>query len=155
MIVSEEKMKDEHRKMEADLRELRNRISDGGDVLGLLSELEERLKNHIYVEEEILFPSLTDEEENRIARGFEYEHAAILTLVDKIHRGISEGDMALALKKTESTLRLFSQHSRREEMTAYRSWTERTAGSGAKTERSFAGSLPKDWKCRFFRDRGA
>jgi hypothetical protein len=152
-IKSVEMLKDEHRKVEAKLRELRSRISEGRNALDLLAEVENELKKHIYFEEELLFPSFRDEEERRIAVGLEYEHAAILTLVDRIRKGINESNRAFALKKTESTIRLFSHHSKREELTAYRFRIDGNATSDLDAENLASDSVPADWKCRFFRRR--
>jgi hemerythrin superfamily protein len=114
-----------------------------------------RLKDHMFAEEEILFPALGEEEHIRISRGLEYEHAAIWMLVDKIASGISRADAAYVLKKTQSVSRLLSFHSRREEETVYSLLDACIKGADAAdlTARMKSGTAPGNWICRYIRDR--
>ncbi|MBX8639604.1 MAG: hemerythrin domain-containing protein [Thermoplasmata archaeon] len=113
-----------------------------------------RLKNHMFAEEEVLFPAVVDAEHIRIARGLEYEHAAIWLLAHRIASGLHRSDVGYVLKKAQSVTRLISFHIRREEETIYGFLEDNIEDDDAVDliARMKSDTVPEDWVCRYLRD---
>ncbi len=110
------------------------------------------LRNHMFWEEEHLFPEVFEDNKSRI-QGLEAEHGAITKLLLEIKRLISVNDITEAKKKTEAVIRVLKGHNDAEEGYIYLELDK------LKDERQSAllvrelehASAPSDWVCKALR----
>ncbi|EFD92395.1 MAG: hypothetical protein BJBARM5_1099, partial [Candidatus Parvarchaeum acidophilus ARMAN-5] len=103
----------DHDRIDSDLKEFLVSLSSNADKDKLLS-VKDSLKNHMFWEEEYLFPSIIKGNELRI-KGLEAEHGSIIKLLDEVLKQLSLNDKNEAIKKTEAVLRVIKGHNETEE----------------------------------------
>ncbi|MGC8533121.1 MAG: hemerythrin domain-containing protein [Candidatus Parvarchaeum sp.] len=110
------------------------------------------LRNHMFWEEEYLFPEIFEENKLRI-QGLEAEHGAILKLLEEVKRLISINELEDAKKKTEAVIRVLKGHNEAEEGYIYleldRLESQKQADLLLKEVEN--ASAPKDWVCKVLR----
>lgn len=110
------------------------------------------LSNHMFWEEDFLFPEIFKENELRI-KGLEAEHGAITNLFREILNLLSKNDAENAKKKTEAVIRVLKGHNDAEEGYIYLKLDKLDGAKQSdlllkEVERS---SAPEGWVCRILR----
>ncbi len=110
------------------------------------------LRNHMFWEEEYLFPEIFEENKLRI-QGLEAEHGAILKLLEEVKRLISINELDDAKKKTQGVMRVLKGHNDAEEGYIYLELGKLESQKQAvlilkEVEHA---SAPKDWICKVLR----
>jgi regulator of cell morphogenesis and NO signaling len=122
--------------------------SDGGAMLLHAIRL---LRHHIYVEEELLFPALTDQGLGGPVHVMVDEHAEIWRILDSLEYELGTGDEAGAAEKLRDELALTLEgHNLKEEHVLYPWADEILSGSADSRVKSAldSGELPDGWVCR-------
>jgi len=140
----------EHRELLEEISSLEVEVQGNRTDFLLLQDIEGKLKRHVYIEEELLFSDLTGEEERRVARGMEYEHASLFLLIEKLEKALLSGNMDAARKKAGSILRLAAMHFTREEGMLYSEGKIRCITHLGDVSLP----IPAGWRCRLLRERG-
>ncbi|MEM0143989.1 MAG: hemerythrin domain-containing protein [Candidatus Parvarchaeum sp.] len=110
------------------------------------------LRNHIFWEEEHLFPEILEDNKLRI-QGLEAEHGAIIKLLDEVKRLITANESEDAKKKTQGLMRVLKGHNEAEEGYIY---LELDKLGNEKQAELFLKEIehakaPKDWVCKVLR----
>ncbi len=111
--------------------------------------IKESLKNHMFWEEEYLFPEVLNENELRV-KGLEAEHGSIIKLLDEISRLISIDELSEAIKKTQAVMRVLKGHNETEEGYIYLELDKLDQEKQASLilQQVKHASAPKDWTCK-------
>ena len=114
--------------------------------------IKESLKNHMFWEEEYLFPEVLNENELRV-KGLEAEHGSIIKLLDEISRLISIDELSEAIKKTQAVMRVLKGHNETEEGYMYLELDKLDQEKQASLilQQVKHASAPKDWTCKVLR----
>lgn len=114
--------------------------------------IKESLKNHMFWEEEYLFPEVLNENELRV-KGLEAEHGSIIKLLDEISRLISIDELSEAIKKTQAVMRVLKGHNETEEGYIYLELDKLDQEKQASLilQQVKHASAPKDWTCKVLR----
>ncbi|MCL5009600.1 MAG: hemerythrin domain-containing protein [Candidatus Parvarchaeota archaeon] len=140
-------LENEHKRYSAKLSEIVADLRGGSFNREALRELESDVKCHIYVEETLLFPRFSYESRREL-NGLEMEHGAIWKLFEIIEKAFLNGDIDLALRRSESLGRVFNAHSTAEENLAYK---ELDSMSGSNFDFLSVKKAPYGWVCRILR----
>ena len=110
------------------------------------------LRNHMFWEEEYLFPEIFEENKLRI-QGLEAEHGAILKLLEEVRRLISINEIEDAKKKTQAVVRVLKGHNEAEEGYIYLELDklEKQKQADLLLKEIEHASAPKDWVCKVLR----
>lgn len=109
--------------------------------------------NHIYWEEEHLFPRITDGSLLVVTRSLEIEHGSMWTLLDQVESYLASGRTEQAKEKMEEFMRVLLGHDSTEEGSVYQELeglTEEEQAELILKEIELA-SPPKEWKCKALR----
>lgn len=114
--------------------------------------IKESLKNHMFWEEEYLFPEVLNENELRV-KGLEAEHGSIIKLLDEISRLISIDELSEAIKKTQAVMRVLKGHNETEEGYIYLELDKLDQEKQASLilQQVKHASAPNDWTCKVLR----
>ncbi len=147
-MAKKEEFTDEHERVASDLRFLVSGLQRDELDLDLFDRMENRLKNHMYDEENFIFKKIEKRYElgNEIA-GFETEHAAMWRLIDLIHDEINTGHHVKIKKYFDELSDIFREHNTREERYVYSKLGEYESV----TERE----RPRNWICNRLNRRTA
>ncbi len=110
------------------------------------------LRNHMFWEEEYLFPEIFEENKLRV-QGLEAEHGAILKLLEEVKRLISINELEDAKKKTQAVMRVLKGHNEAEEGYIYLELDKLESQKQADLllKEVEHASAPKDWICKVLR----
>ncbi|MCL5976237.1 MAG: hemerythrin domain-containing protein [Candidatus Parvarchaeota archaeon] len=110
------------------------------------------LRNHMFWEEEYLFPEIFEENKLRI-QGLEAEHGAILKLLEEVKRLIFIDELEDAKKKTQAVMRVLKGHNEAEEGYIYLELDKLESQKQADLllKEVEHASAPKDWVCKVLR----
>lgn len=110
------------------------------------------LRNHMFWEEEYLFPEIFEENKLRI-QGLEAEHGSILKLLEEVKRLISINELEDAKKKTQAVMRVLKGHNEAEEGYIYLELDklEKQKQADLLLKEVEHAAAPKDWICRVLR----
>ena len=141
----------DHERIDAYFNEFLLSLSSKPDI-DKLDLIVSSLKNHMFWEEEYLFPEIFEENKLRI-QGLEAEHGAILKLLDEAKRLISLNELDDAKKKTQGVMRILKGHNEAEEGYVYLELDKLPSEKQAElllkeVEHAFA---PKGWICKVLR----
>jgi hemerythrin superfamily protein len=141
----------DHERIDVYLNEFLLSLSSKPDM-DKLSLIVSSLRNHMFWEEEYLFPEILEENKLRI-QGLEAEHGSILKLLDEVKRLISINELEDAKKKTEAVMRVLKGHNEAEEGYVYLKLDELESQKQADLliKEVEHASAPKDWICRVLR----
>ncbi len=141
----------DHERIDAYLKDFLNSLSSKPAV-DKLDLIYESLRNHIFWEEEFLFPEIFEENKLRI-QGLQAEHGAIIKLVNEIKRLLSINDLNEAIKKTEAVMRVLKGHNEAEEGYIYLELDKLEQEKQAELllEEVKHASAPKGWVCKVLR----
>ena len=141
----------DHDRIDSDLKEFLVSLSSNADKDKLLS-VKDSLKNHMFWEEEYLFPEVLNENELRV-KGLEAEHGSIIKLLDEISRLISIDELSEAIKKTQAVMRVLKGHNETEEGYIYLELDKLDQEKQASLilQQVKHASAPKDWTCKVLR----
>ena len=141
----------DHERIDVYLNEFLLSLSSKPDI-DKLSLIVSSLRNHMFWEEEYLFPEILEENKLRI-QGLEAEHGSILKLLDEVKRLISINELEDAKKKTEAVMRVLKGHNEAEEGYVYLKLDELESKKQADLliKEVEHASAPKDWICRVLR----
>ena len=112
------------------------------------------LKNHIYWEENFLFPAVYKENKAQIA-GLGAEHGAIWKMLDELQDGMSKNDLKFVEWKAGGLLRVLEGHDINEENYIYKVLDRLTDEQQASLVLRVVESnrAPEGWICKILRDR--
>ena len=136
----------EHREIGEILSMITEDIKDGEFDIGLFEKFSDTLKNHIYLEEEVIFPTINENGEYKdVIVGLMVEHGSFWLLINKINKAITE-ERSWEIPKiiTEISLIMKSHDNREETVLGEKIKSINVEPS---TER------PKGWKCRRYNER--
>jgi Hemerythrin HHE cation binding domain. len=90
-MVNDSDLMEDHREVDSKLDKLTKIISNGEIDPELFMQISNSLKRHIYIEEETIFPSVSEGDNDMSKRivGLEMEHASIWMLLDRVEKEIS------------------------------------------------------------------
>lgn len=110
------------------------------------------IKNHIFWEEEYLFPAVEKGNETMV-KGLEAEHGAIWKLFDSISDDLGKNDLKEAKNRTEALLRVLKGHNSSEENYIYREMDKLSTDQQAELllRQVESSSAPKNWICKVLR----
>ncbi|MEL9970169.1 MAG: hemerythrin domain-containing protein [Metallosphaera sp.] len=102
-----------------------------------------RIKLHIYIEEEILFPELKDADLSGWISELMMQHVAIWNLLDQIHVGMLERDKEIETKLV-LLIQLLKAHNSIEEHSIYKEFPDIDV-----IHKLSGAMIPEDWKPKF------
>ncbi len=130
-------------------------LKEGSPDVKTLEKARDALQNHIYWEETILFREAETEQNSARIHGLEVEHGGIWKLLDRIGEIVREGNIDLAIDRTEGLLRVLETHNSAEEGTVYSQldlMDEKAQARLIQFEVQHA-RAPAGWKCRILSRR--
>lgn len=141
----------DHERIDAYLNDFFLSLSSKPDM-NKLSLIVSSLKNHMFWEEEYLFPEIFEENKLRI-KSLEAEHGAILKLLEEVKRLISINELEDAKEKIQAVMRVLKGHNESEEGYIYFELDKFESQKQAylllkEVEHAAA---PKDWICTVLR----
>ena len=141
----------DHERIDVYLNDFLLSLSSKPD-LDKLDTIVSSLRNHMFWEEEYLFPEIFEENKLRI-QGLEAEHGAILKLLDEIKRLLSINEIEDAKKKTQGVMRVLKGHNEAEEGYIYLELDKLESQKQADLllKEVEHASAPKDWTCKVLR----
>lgn len=132
----------EHEKEFKTINEICNRLETDGELdIDNYESFEESLKDHIYIEEEYLFPLIN--EDGRVGleiAGFEAEHGAVWNVMEMIHRDIENQNYAKIKKYLNEIRSILQEHQEREEKYLFSRFPDFLPNNLAKR--------PPEWRAR-------
>ncbi|MGP6238939.1 hemerythrin domain-containing protein [Cuniculiplasma sp. SKW4] len=138
---------DDHIIEQMKMREIIEQIEKGELDLDLLDEIENHLKNHMFQEEEYIFPAMSKMQNLRLEiAGFQTEHAALWRLFSMIHADIDKGKFDKIEKYANEIYKILREHNSREEMFIYKLMNDNSI-EGMSEER------PEGWVCKKMREK--
>ncbi len=112
---------DDHIIEQMKMREIIDGAEKGELDLDLMDELENHLKNHMFQEEEYIFPAMNKVQNLRLEiAGFQTEHAALWRLFSMIHSDIEKGKLDKIQKYLTEIYKILVEHNSREEIFVYK-----------------------------------
>jgi hemerythrin superfamily protein len=110
------------------------------------------LRNHMFWEEEYLFPEIFEENKLKI-QGLEAEHGSILKLLAEVKRLVFINELEDAKKKTQGVIRILKGHNETEEGYIYLELDKLESKKQADLflKEVEHASAPDDWTCRVLR----
>ncbi|MCL4398594.1 MAG: hemerythrin domain-containing protein [Candidatus Parvarchaeota archaeon] len=141
----------DHERIDAYFNDFLLSLSSKPDV-DKLDLIVSSLRNHMFWEEEYLFPEIFEENRLRI-QGLEAEHGAILKLLEEVKKLISVNEIEDAKKKTQGVMRVLKGHNEAEEGYIYLELDklESKKQAGLILKEVEHASAPKGWTCRVLR----
>ncbi len=103
----------DHSRIDVYLKDFLESLSTKPDT-EKLSIIKDSLTNHMFWEEDYLFPEIYENNGLRI-RGLEAEHGAIIKLLNEVERLVDMNQIEDAKKKTEAVMRVLKGHNEAEE----------------------------------------
>lgn len=138
----------DHRRLE----ELTEKFKNYPD-LSTYDEIRRAFINHIYWEEEFLFPKVVDSSLLAIVRSLEIEHGSMWLLLDQTKEYLDSGNIEKAKEKINEFMRVLLEHDGAEEGSVYQqldTLPDEDQANLVLEEIKLANS-PKDWKCKAIR----
>jgi Hemerythrin HHE cation binding domain. len=108
----------DHARIDRQLMDFLSSLSEKPDAK-MLTDAFSAIKNHMFWEEEFLFPAVEKGNEVMI-KGLQAEHGAIWKLFDSINSDLNKKDIKEAKNRTEALLRVIKGHNSSEENYIYR-----------------------------------
>lgn len=120
-MVDDSSLINDHREVDNNLGKLTELISKGELDPELFKQISDSLKRHIYIEEEEIFPSLSQDDSDLRQRiqGLEMEHASIWMLLDRVGKEISVREIEISPKYIEEIISILKVHNIQEEEKVY------------------------------------
>lgn len=141
----------DHARIDKQLMSFLFSLSENPDI-NMLTSAFSAIKNHMFWEEEFLFPAV--EKGNEImVKGLQAEHGAIWKLFDSINNDITKKDLQEAKNRTEALLRVIKGHNTSEETYIYKELDKLEPDQQAELllKQVESSSAPKDWLCKVLR----
>ncbi len=149
-MVDDSNLIEDHRELDVKLEKLLDIISKGEIDPVLFAQISKSLKRHIYIEEEEIFPSISErsnELRQRIA-GLEMEHASIWMLLDRVENEISVRNVEKSPKYIEEISSILVSHNEQEEDKVYPIISQNEKNSQKKITEY---EVPEGWVCHRLR----
>ena len=138
---------DDHIIEQMKMREIIEQIETGELDLDLLDELENHLKNHMFQEEEYIFPAMAKMQNLRLEiAGFQTEHAALWKLFSMLHADLGNGKFDKVEKYANEIYKILREHNSREEIFIYKLMDDKAIKEMEKER-------PAGWVCKKMRDK--
>jgi hemerythrin superfamily protein len=138
----------DHERIDTYLEDFLQSLSSKPDT-EKLEIIKSSLRNHMFWEEEYLFPEILRENRLRIL-GLEAEHGAITKLLDETAKLVLANNLQEAIKKTEALIRVLKGHNEAEEDYVYLELDKLSKNKQAELllQEVKCASAPKGWICR-------
>ena len=138
---------DDHIIEQMKMREIIEQIEGGELNLDLLDELENHLKNHMFQEEEYIFPAMSKMQNLRLEiAGFQTEHAAVWRLFNMIHQELDAKKYDKIEKYANEIYKILREHNGREEVFIYKLLNENSLPE-------MSNERPNGWVCKKMREK--
>ena len=149
-MVNDSDLMEDHREVDSKLDKLTKIISNGEIDPELFMQISNSLKRHIYIEEETIFPSVSEGDKDLRQRivGLEMEHASIWMLLDRVEKEISARDIEKAPKYIEEINSILKAHNEQEEEKVYPLMRENEQYPNARIHDY---NIPEGWICHRLR----
>ncbi|BDC17591.1 hemerythrin domain-containing protein [Acidianus sp. HS-5] len=117
------------------------------------NEIRNAYVNHIYWEEEFLFPKINNTTLLTIMRALEVEHGSMWMLLDKVKEYLEGGKVEEAQEKISEFMRVLLEHDGAEEGSVYQELDQLSDEEQAELilEEIKIAVPPKEWKCKAIR----
>jgi regulator of cell morphogenesis and NO signaling len=145
----------EHREIDQGIEEFSSAQAEGDHQVESLTRAMQGLRRHIYLEEELLFPSMRSALAIPMSVMLR-EHGEIWRTLDALERQLSEGGpMASVLGTCRALMSQLDAHNSKEEPIFYTQADTSLAASASVQLRSFldSGRMPDGWVCQEARPR--
>ena len=141
----------DHARIDGQLMDFLSSLSEKPDAK-MLTGAFSAIKNHMFWEEEFLFPAVEKGNEVMI-KGLQAEHGAIWKLFDSINSDLNKKDLKEAKNRTEALLRVIKGHNSSEENYIYREMDKLNQDQQAELllKEVESSSSPKEWICKVLR----
>ncbi|BAB66208.1 hemerythrin domain-containing protein [Sulfurisphaera tokodaii] len=138
----------DHRRLEELVEEFRN-----SPDLSTYEEIRRAFINHIYWEEEFLFPKVNDSSLLTIIKSLEIEHGSMWLLLDQAKEYLDNGNTEEAKEKMNEFMRVLLEHDGAEEGSVYQQLDTLPDEDQANLilEEIKLANPPKEWKCKTIR----
>ena len=150
-------LQDDHERIGRLLYRFIDGLRNGKPDIKSFKDAKKELTDHIFWEEEYLFPSVRNDETVTLITGLEAEHGGIWKLIFSIDEYLAKGDNLECLKTVEALVRVLEGHNKSEEESIYlelEKLPEDSKRALILAEMDNV-SLPEGWVCKILRLQGS
>ena len=134
------RMRNQHEVVNLKLEEVIDDLKSDQLDLDILDEIEQELKDHIFLEETFIFPAVREKGNlNLEISGMETEHAAVWRLFMLIHEQADSKNYSKIPKYLDEIRLILLDHNRREELVVYPLMDDRMMENEKR---------PENWVCK-------